>query len=289
MIDTFAYSVCLIALLIGSYTDLKTREVPDWISYSLIFIGLGIRAIYSFIEQNPLAFLEGLIGFLIFLGFAFAMFYAGQWGGGDAKVLMGLGALIGIKFSADLSDIFLISFLINTALAGAFYGLLWSIYLAVKHWKPFSKKLRKIISKKDFLRVRRYVLISALILLIIAFFPKDIPLKIAVIIIALFTIITLYLWAYIKAVEESAMNKLVSPEQLTEGDWIVKDIKIGKKIICGPKDLGISSQQIKQLIKLKQKGKIRQILIKEGIPFIPSFLFGFVITWMFGNVVLLFI
>ncbi|MBT4434447.1 hypothetical protein HOD05_04465, partial [Candidatus Woesearchaeota archaeon] len=33
----------LIILTISSYTDLKTREVPDILSYSLIFIALGLR------------------------------------------------------------------------------------------------------------------------------------------------------------------------------------------------------------------------------------------------------
>ena len=74
------------------------------------------------------------------------------------------------------------------------------------------------------------------------------------------------------------MEKYVDPEKLTEGDWIVNDVLVGGKRICGPKDLGISLEQIGHLIKLKHKKKIKKVLIKEGIPFIPAFFLGFIVT-----------
>ena len=40
-------SIGLAGVLFASVTDWKTREVPDWISYSMMAGGLGIRAIYS--------------------------------------------------------------------------------------------------------------------------------------------------------------------------------------------------------------------------------------------------
>ena len=85
------------------------------------------------------------------------------------------------------------------------------------------------------------------------------------------------------------MYKQVSVEKLTEGDWIAKDVIIGKKKICGPDDLGATKQHIRQLIALKRQKKISNVLIKEGIPFVPSFLIAFVLTYIFGNLFLLFI
>jgi len=85
------------------------------------------------------------------------------------------------------------------------------------------------------------------------------------------------------------MLKYVEPNRLTEGDWIAKEIKYNGKYICGPKDLGIERKQINELIKLYNQKKIKRILIKEGIPFVPSFLMAFVITIMYGNLLLLFI
>ncbi|MFH1212052.1 MAG: hypothetical protein V1659_03945, partial [Candidatus Woesearchaeota archaeon] len=61
------------------------------------------------------------------------------------------------------------------------------------------------------------------------------------------------------------------------------DVFVGKKRICGPKDLGISRQQIAMLLKYKKAKKISEIRIKEGLPFVPSFLAGFIITIFSGN------
>jgi hypothetical protein len=82
---------------------------------------------------------------------------------------------------------------------------------------------------------------------------------------------------------------MIPVEKLTEGDWIVKDVIVGGKRICGPKDLGISKPQIEVLLKLKQKGKIRKILVKEGMPFVPVFLISFVISLIWGNIALMYI
>ena len=84
---------------------------------------------------------------------------------------------------------------------------------------------------------------------------------------------------FVKAVEKACMLKRVKPSELTEGDWIAKDVIVKNKRICGPKDLGIEKAQIRQLIRLK----IKSVIIKVGIPFVPSFLLAFVLTLWIGN------
>ncbi len=83
------------------------------------------------------------------------------------------------------------------------------------------------------------------------------------------------------------MLKYVKPTEVTEGDWIAKDVVIGKKYISGPKDLGIEMKQLKQLISYYKKGKIKKVLIKVGIPFVPSFLIAYLITIVYGNLLML--
>ena len=94
---------------------------------------------------------------------------------------------------------------------------------------------------------------------------------------------TFYVWIFVKSIEKSSMYKLVEPNKLTEGDWIVKDVYINKQYITGPKDLGIEKKQIKLLIEAYKRKKIGKVLIKEGIPFVPSFLIAFIITFVIGN------
>jgi Flp pilus assembly protein protease CpaA len=284
MLNFILLSIIFTALIIGSYTDIKTREVPDWLNYSLIFSGLGLRLLFSLITNNWILLLYGFLGFLFFLVIALIMFYAGQWGGGDSKMLIGLGALIGLELTFNN---LLIMFLVNIIFVGSIYGLIWSLILAIKNKKNFLKQFRAIISRNK--NIRKYSLtLFLIVIIVVGFFINDLFLRIFLIFLFLMFIIIFYLWIFIRAVEITCMFKLVEPEQLTEGDWIPKEIKVKGKYIAGPKDLGITKEQISNLIKLKKQNKIKHVLMKIGIPFIPSFLIAFVFSLLFGNVFLLF-
>ncbi len=276
MIYLILLIIALIALIIGSYTDLKTREVPDWINYSLIFLGIGLRLLHSVLTNEWMFLLEGIVGLGAFFLLAMFMFYAGQWGGGDSKMLMGIGALVGLGIDFNHMPM-LVIFLVNLLLMGAVYGLIWSFVLAIVNWKKFYKNFKKINADAKF--VRRTVMVLTIIILILAIFVKGIPLKVSFLGLALVTLLSYYLWIIARAVEKSCMYRLVNPHKLTEGDWIAKEIKVKGKLICGPKDLGIEKKQIKQLIK----AKVKKVLVKDGIPFVPSFLIAFILTLLLGN------
>jgi len=280
--------ITLLGLIIGTITDLKTREVPDWLNYGLIFIGLGLNLIFSLVYWNYWFIVNSVVGFLIFLIIALIMFYAGQWGGGDSKMLMGLGALIG--FDVRFTNFpFMIGFFINILLVGAVYGLLWSLVLMLRNWKGFSKEFRKTSRNTKILIVKKGVFAFALLMIVLFFFNIDNLLGYMFLALLLMGLSTFYLWIFVKAIEKVCMVKYVSPDKLTEGDWIVKDVKYKGKYICGPKDLGIEKKQIRELRKLFKLGKIKRVLIKEGIPFVPSFLIAYVLSLIFGNVFLMFL
>lgn len=273
-----------LVLLIGSFTDIRTREVPDWVDYGLIFAAIGARLAYSLATFDWSYLIEGILGFIAFFIIAYVMFYAGQWGGGDAKMMMGMGALVGMRLEwLDFS----VSFIVNIFLVGAVYGLVWTSVLAFVHRHKFWIEVKKIVHSPKMLRIRKMFIISALIMIILAMFAGNLTLKLLLFAFVAFYLGTFYLWIFIKAVEKTCMYKFIPPEKLTEGDWIAKNIVVGGKRICGPKDLGIEMSQIRQLIKLKRQKKIDKILIKEGIPFVPSFLIAFVATYLFGNMFLM--
>lgn len=280
MIFIILLSIAFIALVLGTFTDIKTREVPDWINYGIIFGGIGIRALYSVITFDWWFLIYGLAGLGLFVGIAYAMFYAGQWGGGDAKMLMGLGALLGLDFTFQSFPLIII-FLINILVVGAVYGLFFSMFFAVKNRKNFYRKFRELSGNVK--KIRWILLIcSAIILGIVIFLMNDFVNQMMVFAVIVLANAVLYLWIFIKSVENTSMFRYVEPEKLTEGDWIAKEYKIKGKYICGPKDLGIEKEQIKKLIQLKRKGKIKKIKIKLGIPFVPSFLIAFIITILLG-------
>lgn len=285
MITALIYGIALIVLTIGTVTDLRTREVPDLVNYSLIAIGFFINLALSIIFLEWHYIINSLAGFGAFFVLAIIMFYGGQWGGGDSKMIMGIGALFGLDIT--FKNTLLLDFFINMLLAGAVYGLIWSFVLAVKHKKKIFANIKKALRIKRISRARNLLFISSIVVVILVFFVENKALQIPLFILIIFAIISFYLWLFIKAIEKVAMLKYITPDKLTEGDWIAKEVKYKGKLITGPKDLGIEMKQIRKLVSLYKKNKIKKILIKEGIPFVPSFLIAFVITIVYGNLLML--
>jgi len=276
-------------LAVASFTDIKTREVPDWLSYGLIFTGFGVNILYSIISSNINFIINSAAGFLIFLGLGYIMFYAGQWGGGDSKVIMGLGALLGLDvFNLTISKLpFIVIFWINLLFVSVFYASLWSLVLALRNRKVFLNSFKEELKRFFWLRILIFVL--TFIFIIFLLITLDTLIKIFVLVTITLIVLLFYLTIFMKAVEKSCMLKLVNPEKLTEGDWIAKDVKVDGKYICGPKDLGITKKQIATLLALKKNNKIKKILIKEGIPFVPSFLIAYLVTLFLGAWFLMFL
>lgn len=270
--------IALIALIIASYTDFKTREVPDWLNFALIFTGVAVHGILSITAWNYWPVVSSLIGLGIGVGISFAMYYLGQWGGGDAKMLMGLGAIIGF----DLNEMFFLSFIVNVFFIGAFYGIFYGVILAIKNRKKFAETFRTLNSKTS-LNLRRALKISSVIVVVLGFVFlivfKDLILFSFVVLVALLLLLY-YLYIFAKSIEKCCMLSYKPPEKLTEGDWIAKNVFYKGKYICGPKDLGI----LKKQIALLKRFKISKVLVKDGIPFVPSFLISFVVTYFFGNI-----
>jgi Flp pilus assembly protein protease CpaA len=265
-----------ILLLIGSITDLKKREVYDYVSYGLVVIGFAAGIIYSFITGSINPFANSLLGFLLGLMIAYAMFYMGQWGGGDSKLIMGLGAVIGFNIFPAFGpkNYWFIILIICILFIGAIYGLIWSVYLAIKKRKLFVKRAKEWSEKKDMIMYRRIMLAFIFIACVatLIWIPNELKLLVLSFIVMLFVIF--YMWIFVRVIEESCMIKRIPVSKLTEGDWIYKNIYAGKKYISGPKDLGISREKI----KLLKKYKIKFALVKEGIPFIPVFFLAYIAT-----------
>lgn len=268
------YGICLFLLLIGTFTDIRVREVPDWLSYAGVFAGLGLRLIWSFYSFDWGYILEGLAGFGVFFALACALFYLGQWGGGDAKLLMALGALLGIGW--DFNHV-MIAFVFNLMIIGGLYGLCWSSVLAVMNWKKFVSQFRKSLDSHK--KLRALGIGFAFALFVYAFFVESVFSRFVLIFAALFIPLLNYLVLFVKAVEKCCMYRRVKPSELTEGDWIAKDVIVRGKRVCGPKDLGVEKSQIRRLVK----AGVRSVLVRVGIPFVPAFLFAFLVTLWIGS------
>lgn len=273
-LEPILITLAFIILLIASYTDIKTREVPDWLNYALIFSALGIRAIFS-INQGYQVILAGLLGFTACFVIANVFYFTKQWGGGDSKLLMGIGAIIGISYPLTRQSGNLFFFLLLLLIVGAIYGLIWMIVLAIKHyqifWPQFNLKIR------DNKTTHYTLILTSLLFLILTFFVHFLwPL----VIIPLFFF---YLFLFILIIEQNFFYKEISPKNLTEGDWLAEEVIQNNFSIMKPKTL--EKSDIAKLQLFFKQHKLKTVLIKEGIPFVPSFLIAYVLLVIFSKLI----
>lgn len=84
--------LCLPLLLIACYTDLQRREIPDWISFVLLGTALVASAFHWI---PPLTLRASLVGGALGTAAGLALFHLLKFGGGDAKLLIALSAVLG--------------------------------------------------------------------------------------------------------------------------------------------------------------------------------------------------
>lgn len=112
--------LAMVGVGIASVTDCRRRKVPNWLTASLGLLGLGI----SIGEHGASGLLQALAAAGIALVLFLFPFSRGWIGGGDVKLLMSLGLLLGTR------RLFWIS--LYTALAGGVAAVILIIWHQVR-------------------------------------------------------------------------------------------------------------------------------------------------------------
>jgi prepilin peptidase CpaA len=94
MIELLPNLLVLGAVAVASYTDVRTRRIPNRLTVPLAVAGLGLNVL--------LAGRDGLVlsatGWMLGLGLLFPLFLLRAMGAGDVKLMAALGALKGPEF-----------------------------------------------------------------------------------------------------------------------------------------------------------------------------------------------
>jgi Flp pilus assembly protein protease CpaA len=249
-------------LLFAVIQDLRTREIANWLTFSLIVFGLGYRALFSLSSGSSSFFVQGLVGTILFMCFAYLLYYGRAFAGGDAKLLVGFGALLPFE---QLNDYVILGggFLMALFLLGALYSLVYSFFIMMRSKADFSQAF--------LLRVKTYrwfFFLGMGVSCAVFFFLYSISGWFALVPSGILLLLP-FLYTYLRTLEQTCMIRKILPANLKEGDWLLRDVSVGKRVIKKTVH-GLSLDEIRLLRKSR-----RSVYIKEGIPFSPAFLLAY--------------
>jgi len=279
MLEIILFVVALIGSTIAALFDLKTTEIPDEIPYVMMAVGIIGHLIKSYLVWSYWPFLLSMIVGLGFLGFGFFMYYIGQWGGGDAKILSAMGFLVPVlpqEFKTSLMFPLPVSFFFNVFLVGAAYMIVYALFLSIINRKIWSVFFGDLKANAKMIVVLNILLIAFLFIFGITFvkyYQADMILF-SVMILVISSGFFL-LWKFVKTVENVGFKRKIPMSQLKVGD-VPLDYKIWE---------GITEKELK---KIKGSGK-KYVWIKEGVRFAPAFPLALIFTILVGDGIIWFI
>lgn len=135
-------SIALCLLSLAVVQDLRSRQISDWISLAL----LACAVLTGIVGWDQVGWLQRGIGLATGFGLGACLFYLGGLGGGDAKVLGGLGACLGVWPLLSILFYMALAGGVISAVAGARgarevpYGpAIWVgtvVWVVLFHWFP---------------------------------------------------------------------------------------------------------------------------------------------------------
>jgi Flp pilus assembly protein protease CpaA len=255
----FLFWLFLGGIIVASMQDLKRREVDNWLNLLLLVSGLVFVFFGAILRGEPdIIFLATFL--LVVMFFVMNLFYYGRvFAGGDAKLLLAMTMFfLGVNFWESVGNIGI--FLLFLMLAGSIYGLVYSFVLWLKNMGKVNKEMARVARANHV----KYLEVLGVVLMLLGF------VDFLFFLIGAFIFIFPLLYVFAKGLENISMIREISGKELREGDWLVKDIKIGRNVIKADWD-GLSLKDIELL-----KGK-KKVMIKEGLPFVPAFLIAFLL------------
>lgn len=226
-----------LALVIATYVDIKKREVPDSLTYVLIALGIFMATLSSIFSWSGAPLVASLTGLFIAYCIGALFYYGGQWGGGDAKMLMGLGALWGVHllplFNQTTITTQIIPLLLWYILAVLFAGLLYGVLLLfVKiciHFSTFKKALYKKLHEPQIKKTRILIIILTILFLILGLTSFISAMQFFFIGLAVLLIVAYYVLLWAKVAEETLLIGNLSVNDATPGEWVAKSVFIPTK------------------------------------------------------------
>ncbi len=266
------FLVALIGSSIAAIWDLKTTEIPDIIPHLMIFFAIVYYVFIGYASGSFFLLSESLkYGFLLLFS-GFGLYFLGQWGGGDAKLLSAISFLMPINFFGKNFFPFPLVFTFNLFVIGTVYIVVYAFVFSLKKrelWKFFMKEIRKSFKNIVVSSALTFVLLSAIGLSFLQYLLCLEFVILTSLIASVFTVFMFLIMIFLRVVERYGFRKKIK----------LKDLKVGDVLLNSKVWEGVTKSKIREL---KKTGK-RYVWIKEGVRFGGAFPIALIFSVFYGE------
>jgi prepilin peptidase CpaA len=128
-----------IFLVIAAWTDYRSRRIPNALTVSGFAAALLLRVLVG-----PEAIIEGLVGALLAFVLTLPLLILGVMGGGDAKLLIAIGAFMGPRHFLTAATLIAIiggmMAAVDAGRRGVLLPVLFNCGQIMKHWATFGRR-----------------------------------------------------------------------------------------------------------------------------------------------------
>ena len=185
--------------------DMKRREVDNLWNFSLIFFALAYRCAFSIFSGDYWFTINGFLGVALFLFLGNLFYYSNVFGGGDAKLLIALGAILPLSSNWIINFKLFGWFLFFILVGGSIYVCLWAFVLALRNLRRFLREF-----SKQWRRYKNLFFVSFILFMAWAFSVYVLG-QSELILVGLIILLFPLLFVFAKAVEESCMINCFPP------------------------------------------------------------------------------
>ncbi|MGH7579908.1 MAG: A24 family peptidase [Gemmatimonadales bacterium] len=126
-------------LAAAAWADYRSRRIPNALTVSGLAVALLLRAVVG-----PDAIIEGLVGALLAFVLTLPLLILGVMGGGDAKLLIAIGAFMGPRHFLWAAVLIAIiggmMAVVDAGRRGALLPVLFNCGQILKHWFTFGRR-----------------------------------------------------------------------------------------------------------------------------------------------------
>jgi Flp pilus assembly protein protease CpaA len=136
--------VALLFMIAASIYDLKDGEIPDEINYGFFLTLVVIGICLSISRSNTNLIVNSIYLGIAYFAAAYLLYRLGQWGGGDVKLLLGVGCTLGLLnslgFAWDTPLMpYYVAYFINMGFIAMPYALAYMLLLRLSNKNVFQK------------------------------------------------------------------------------------------------------------------------------------------------------